>query len=175
MFLIQVPNTHVMIETVRFNGSDYPTFQTNGFAARFIMPFATEVCRGQGVDVGCNRMDWKLPGAHPVDPELNEYHATDFPYTDLDYVFSSHCLEHIPNWVEAIEFWTERLKPGGVLFLYLPDYSQEYWRPWNNRKHLHVFTPSIMKDYIKSSGRFGKVFVSGVDLYNAFAVVAEKL
>lgn len=163
-----------MIETVSFNGSEYPTFQTNGFAARFAMPFATEVCKGEGIDVGCNRVEWKLPGAHPVDPEINQWHATNFPYTDLDYVFSSHCLEHIPNWVEALEYWTDRLKSGGTLFLYLPDYSQEYWRPWNNRKHLHIFTPDILRDYLKSSGSFRKIFVSGVDLYNAFMVIAEK-
>jgi hypothetical protein len=101
-----------MIETVSFDGSDYPAFQTNGFAARFIMPFAMEVCKGEGIDVGCNRMEWKLPGAHPVDPEINQYHATDFPYSNMDYVFSSHCLEHVPDWVGALEYWTDRLKPG---------------------------------------------------------------
>lgn len=163
-----------MVETVEFKGREYPAFQTNGFAARFAMPFALEVCKGEGVDVGCNRMEWKFPGSYPVDPEINEYHATNFPYTNLDYVFSSHCLEHIPDWVGALEYWTESIKQGGVLFLYLPDYSQEYWRPWNNRKHLHIFTPQIMNDYLRSSERYSKVFVSGVDLYNAFMVIAEK-
>jgi SAM-dependent methyltransferase len=163
-----------MLETVTFNKREYPTFQTNGFAARFIMPFALEVCKGEGVDVGCNRMEWKFPGAHPIDPEINQYHATDFPYTDLDYVFSSHCLEHVPDWVSTLEYWTQKLKSGGILFLYLPDYSQEYWRPWNNRKHLHIFTPNIVKDYLLSTGKYSKVFVSGIDLYNAFSVIAEK-
>jgi hypothetical protein len=84
-----------MIETVNFKGKEYPAFQINGNAARFIMPFALEFCKGEGVDVGCNRTEWKFPGAHPVDPEINQWHATDFPYENLDYVFSSHCLEHI--------------------------------------------------------------------------------
>lgn len=166
-----------MLETVVFNSKHYPSFQTNGHAARFIMPFALEVCKGEGVDVGCNRIEWKFPGAHPVDPQINQYHATDFPYRNLDYVFSSHCLEHIPDWVGAIEYWTDSLKSGGILFLYLPDYSQEYWRPWNNRKHFHSFTPNILRDYISSTGKFveNKTFVSGIDLYNAFAVIAEKI
>lgn len=163
-----------MIETVEFNSKEYPSFQANGNAARFVMPFALEVCKGEGVDVGCNRLEWKFPGSYPVDPEINQYHATDFPYENLDYVFSSHCLEHVPDWVGTLEYWTDRIKPGGVLFLYLPDYSQEYWRPWNNRKHLHIFTPCIIKDYLTSTKRFNKLFVSGVDLYNAFTVIAEK-
>lgn len=163
-----------MVETVNFRGNEYPSFQTNGNAARFAMPFALEVCKGEGVDVGCNRMEWKFPGAHPVDPEINQWDAMNFPYDELDYVFSSHCLEHVPGWVDVLEYWTSKLKKGGVLFLYLPDYSQEYWRPWNNRKHLHIFTPQILKDYLNSSGEYSKVFVSGVDLYNAFMVIAEK-
>ena len=164
-----------MLETVRFNDTEYPAFQTNGFAARFIMPFALEVCKGEGVDIGCNRVEWKFPGSYPVDPAINQYHATDFPYTNLDYVFSSHCLEHIPDWVGALEYWTNSIKSGGVLFLYLPDYSQEYWRPWNNRKHVHMFTPNILRDYLTSTKKFNRIFVSGVDLYNAFTVIAEKV
>lgn len=163
-----------MIETLDFNSKKYPAFQGTGFAARFIMPFALEVCKGEGVDVGCHKIEWKFPGAYPIDPVLNDYSATDFPYEDLDYVFSSHCLEHLPNWVEAIEYWTGKMKSGGVLFLYLPDYSQEYWRPWNNRKHIHAFTPGLLRDYLESTERFKKIFVSGVDLYNAFTVMAEK-
>lgn len=163
-----------MLETVEFNGKEYPRFQTNGNAARFIMPFALEFCKGEGVDVGCNRLDWKFPGAYPVDPQINQWHATDFPYTNLDYVFSSHCLEHVVDWVGTIEYWTDRLKSGGIIFMYLPDYSQEYWRPWNNRKHIHMFNPQIFKDYFGSNRSYKKVMVSGVDLYNAFVVVAEK-
>lgn len=164
-----------MIETIKFNDKEYPRFQTNGFAARFAMPFALEVCKGEGVDIGCNRLEWKFPGSYAVDPEINQYHATDFPYTNLDYVFSSHCLEHIPDWVGTLEYWTERIKSGGILFLYLPDYSQEYWRPWNNRKHVHTFRPEIIRDYLESTLRFKNIFVSGVDLYNSFVTIAEKI
>lgn len=164
-----------MIETVYFNGNRYPAFQTNGNAARFAIPFALEVCKGEGVDIGCNRLEWKFPGAHPVDPAINQWNALDFPHGELDYIFSSHCLEHIPDWVSVLEYWHGKLKSGGTLFLYLPDYSQEYWRPWNNRKHMHVFTPGIIGDYLKSSYCYKNVFVSGVDLYNSFIAIAEKI
>ena len=92
---------------------------------------------------------------------------------ELDYIFSSHCLEHLHDWVNVLDYWTSKLKNGGTLFLYLPDYSQVYWRPWNNRKHLNIFTPEIITDYMKDTG-YTNVFKSGVDLNNAFMVMGEK-
>ena len=71
-----------------------------------------------------------------------------------------------------MDYWFEHLKDGGTLFLYLPDFSQEYWRPWNNRKHKHVFTPNIIRDYMIDRG-YKNVFVSGVDLNNSFIAVGE--
>ena len=109
-----------------------------------------------------------------VDPAINEYDALNFPYDNLDYVFSSHCLEHLYDWVDVLDLWTSRLKSGGTLFLYLPDYSQVYWRPWNNRKHLNIFTPEIIVDYMKDNG-YTNIFKSGVDLNNAFMVMGQKI
>lgn len=162
------------IQTVKYRGEVYPAFQANGNAARFCMPFAKEVCKGVGLDIGCNRVEWCFPDAIPIDPEINEYHAHHLPEGEYDYIFSSHCLEHVPDWVAAIELWISRLKSGGVLFLYLPDYSQHYWRVWQNRKHLNIFTPEIIKDYLVFSNMFSVIFVSGVDAYNSFTAFAEK-
>ena len=92
---------------------------------------------------------------------------------DLDYIFSSHCLEHVDRWVDAMDYWYSKLKIGGVLFLYLPDYSQEYWRPWNNRKHVNIFTPQIIEDYMLNRG-YRSIFKSGIDLNNAFMIIGEK-
>ena len=43
----------------------------------------------------------------------------------------------------------------------------------NNQKHQNIFTPEIMKDYLVDRG-YKNVFVSGVDLYDAFLSVGEK-
>jgi hypothetical protein len=165
-----------MIKTIQYKTNNYPEFQTQGNAAQFAIPFAKHVCTGVGVDVGCNRLEWTFPGAIPIDPEINDFSATNFPENldELDYVFSSHCLEHIPNWVDVLDYWTSKLRSGGVLFLYLPDYSQVYWRPWNNRKHVNVFTPDIIADYMKDRG-YANIFKSGIDLNNAFMVMGERI
>lgn len=161
------------MEVITFNGVEYPKFQSQGFAAQFAIPYAKQVCKGKGVDIGCAKNEWCFPGAIPIDPVINEYHALHFPYTNLDFIFSSHCLEHLDNWVDVLDFWHERLRTGGIIFLYLPDYSQEYWRPWNNRKHKNIFTAEIISDYLKHKN-FVNIFKSGVDLNNAFMVFGEK-
>jgi predicted SAM-dependent methyltransferase len=161
------------MELVTFKDKIYPKFQSEGNAAQFAIPYAKHICKGNGVDIGCNREEWKFPGAIAIDPVLNDYDALNFPYENLDYIFSSHCLEHLYDWVDVLDYWTSKLRTGGVLFLYLPDYSQEYWRPWNNRKHKNIFTPDIISDYMKENG-YVNVFQSGVDLNNAFMVFGEK-
>lgn len=166
-----------MIQTIWHEGKEYPEFQSNGNAARFCMPFALEVCKGLGFDVGCNRAEWSLPGSILVDHTLqDEYHAMNLPPLKVDYIFSSHMAEHfVGNIADMLDYWATKLKSGGVLFLYLPDYSQSYWRFWSNRKHIHTFTPEIMHDCLTSLGSFHKVFVSGVDAYNSFTVMAERI
>lgn len=164
-----------MIETIEFKGHIYPKFQASGNAARFIYPFAQEVCKGRGVDIGCSKKEWCFPGAICVDIDFDdEYDALNLPEGEFDYIFSSHCLEHIPNWASALDYWTSKLKSGGVLFLYLPHESQIYWRPYHNRKHFHQFRMETIWDYLEYSGSFSFEMVSNVDLNNSFAVMAQK-
>jgi SAM-dependent methyltransferase len=180
-----------MLETIEFKGEVYPKWQAEGFAAKFCFPFAMKVCKGVGVDIGCNRDEWKLPHAFPIDPLLNEnfdaYKLPDLVWSELsnngvwnavdklDYIFSSHCIEHLPDWVKALDYWHTRLKVGGVVFLYLPDHSQKYWRSWHNRKHIHNLNPEIVGNYFKDQpDMWGDVLVSNVDLNNSFIVIAYK-
>jgi predicted SAM-dependent methyltransferase len=163
-----------MIETINFKEKTYPKFQSEGHASQFAIPFAKHVCKGTGVDIGCMKQEWSFPDSIPVDLSFdNGFHALNLPQDELDYIFSSHCLEHILDWVTVMDYWYENLKEGGVLFLYLPDYSQEYWKPWNNRKHFNIFTPEIVYDYMKDKG-YKNIFKSGIDLNNAFMIFGEK-
>ena len=166
-----------MIETIEHNGNIYPKFQSSGNAARFVKSFAEEVCIGYGIDIGCNRMDWCFKGATPIDPALNEHSAMDIPFVNnsLDYIHSSHCLEHLDDWIRALDYWHSKLKSSGVMFLYLPDFSQTYWRGWHNTKHRHSFTPKIVGSYFKDQPDLWKnTFVSGVDLNSSFVCISEK-
>lgn len=162
------------IDVIEFKDKKYPKFQSKGFASKFAFPFAAEVCVGKGYDIGCMKPEWSFPNSIPVDISIDDdLHATNLPQKNVDYIFSSHCLEHIPNWVEAMDYWYETLKPGGVLFLYLPHEEQEYWKPWNNRKHYHSFNPKIIKDYMIDKG-YKNIFHSERDLNHSFMIVGEK-
>ena len=83
----------------RYKGRFYPDYLTVGGACRAIEPVAERYCRGRGIDVGAGF--WPLPGAVPVDVSRGpgvEWTVADFEDASLDYVFSSHCLEHISDW-----------------------------------------------------------------------------
>jgi len=162
------------MQVINFKGQAYPSWQTTGNAARFAMPFALEVCKGEGLDIGCNRKEWAYPNATMVDPAINEYDAMNLPIGEYDYIFSSHCLEHVKeSWTNVLDYWLSVIKTGGHLFLYLPHISQRYWNIDSNRKHVHQFDGSEIEQYLQSCP-VKNVFVSGVDLNNSFYVVCEK-
>lgn len=150
-----------------YKGAIYPEYIRNGNACRFILPMAEEFCRGEGLDVGAGK--WPLPGAIPVDLS-NGGDALALPEAEYDYIFSSHCLEHLANPVAALEHWKSRIRPGGVLFLYLPHPSMEYWLPQNNRKHLHAWLPEQVEKLLIDLG-FVDVIRSERDLAWSFAAV----
>lgn len=167
-----------MIETLTFEDKQYPIFQAEGFASRFAIPYAQQVCKGKGVDVGCGSVEWCFPGADPVDFTVGyEFHAMNLPYLEYDYVFSSHLLEHLNQPWDALNHWWDCLKPGGVLFLYLPDVTSEkgnpYHLPWNNKKHKTVIEPQHIYLYMKNKG-YENIFVSGTDLNSSFMVMGNK-
>lgn len=163
-----------MINTIKYKNKFYPKFQTEGNASQFAIQYAKHVCVGNGYDIGCMKKEWAFPESIPIDLSFDDnYDAFNLPESNVDYIFSSHCLEHIDDWVKAMDYWYDTLRVGGTLFLYLPNYSQEYWRPWNNRKHRNIFSPEIIKDYMTHRG-YKNIFVSGVDLNDSFMIMGNK-
>lgn len=150
-----------------YKGGKYPDYLKCGNAMQFIAAAALQFCRGRGLDIGAGK--WPLPGALPIDL-AHGGDAYKLPPERFDYIFSSHCLEHLAHPVAAIEHWKSRLKPGGVLFLYLPHPDMEYWLPQNNKKHLHLFRPSDVARMLRDLG-FINVIWSERDLAWSFSVV----
>jgi SAM-dependent methyltransferase len=103
-----------------YKGVSYPDYLKRGPAHRFILEAAKHFCTGYGFDVGAGGPTSPLRGALAIDVlNGNAHHALNLPDNNVDYIFSSHCLEHLENPVAALEHWKSRLRPGGVLFLYL--------------------------------------------------------
>ena len=154
-----------------YRGALYPDYLRRGNAMRFIQPMADHFCRGAGLDVGCG--EWGLPGALGIDIKVKGgCEAMRLPPRTggWDFIFSSHCLEHLDDPIAALEHWQERLRPGGVLFLYLPHPEMTYWLPQNCRKHRHSWRPADMAQIVGDLG-FVDVIHSERDLAWSFSVV----
>lgn len=159
-----------MTPVFNYKGALYPEYLRHGNAAQFIAPAALQFCKGNGLDIGCGQ--WPLQGATPVDL-ADGVDGVKLPEGQWDFIFSSHCLEHLANPVAAIEHWKSRLRKGGVLFLYLPHPDMMYWRPQNCRKHLHLFRPADVAQMLRDLGFMG-VMAGERDFAWSFAVVGFK-
>lgn len=150
-----------------YKGKIYPDYLRRGDACQFIVPAAKKFCIGKGLDVGCG--DWPLEGAQGIDLKKGD-DAMALPEGEYDYIFSSHCLEHLSNPIAALKHWKERIRQGGVLFLYLPHPDMEYWLPQNCAKHLHSWQPHEVVKILHDLG-FVNIIHSERDLAWGFSVV----
>lgn len=115
---------------------------------------ARQWLRDPGVEIGAFKTP--IPGIKPVYVDkfaefahekcLADYHgeATALPFRDnsLNYVASSHVLEHVGNPVLALEEWCRVLRPGGIIYVVVPD--KRY--TWDRHR---VTTPvaHLLEDY----------------------------
>jgi ubiquinone/menaquinone biosynthesis C-methylase UbiE len=73
-----------------------------------------------------------LPGSIGIDIRGNvsiNGSADNLPICSdsIDYVYSSHCLEHLAGPVLVLKEWKRVLKVNGKLFLYLPHEDASFW------------------------------------------------
>jgi SAM-dependent methyltransferase len=117
--------------------------------------YATRFFVGVGIDIGA--------GSDPVSlyaeqfPLMTGLRVWDMPDGDaqklasiqdasLDFVHSSHCLEHMVDPMAALARWFGVLKPGGHMVLLFPDedmYEQGVWP--SNKNNDHKWTFAIYK------------------------------
>ncbi len=99
--------------------------------------------QGRGIDIGCGPDC--LEGAEPFDRELGHGDAqlmSNIPDETYDYVYSSHCLEHMRDIPETIKNWCRILKVGGWMYIVVPEYiyyEKCTWPPKFNLDHKHSF------------------------------------
>ncbi len=180
------------MDLIEYKGRQYPKLQSEGNAMQYAIPIAENFLDSDsgngGLDIGYNNPAWKYPGAVGIDwnkictkdniEDDARIHALDFAGTHYNYIISSHLIEHLPNYVDALDYWNIKLKKGGILFLYLPNMDyQQYWQPENNRKHLHYISPLVMKSYFNNRLNMWKntIVTEGYDLNGSFYVVSEKI
>ena len=162
----------------KYHGEVYPEYLMHGNAMRFICDIANKYCQGNGIDIGAGQ--WPLEGAIPIEDkeEQNAYNLDYFEDNSLDYIFSSHCLEHLEQWKDALKLWIRKLKIRGVLFLYLPHESMKMWRPsgpWARHHHLWIPTVEKVNPFLKQNGMEILEYNPDKDEAWSFHIVSKKL
>ncbi len=114
--------------------------------------YATRYIVGDGIDIGAGPDS--ISQYYELFPLMKSCRAWDMPDGDaelmesipdntLDFVHSSHCLEHMRNPSIALDNWLRILKPGGHMICLIPDedlYEQGEFPSTYNSDHKHTFT-----------------------------------
>lgn len=108
---------------------------------------------GVGIDIGCGtdklyspqrRLDYTETVVDGWDIEQGDaQYMASIPDNWYDFVYSSHCLEHMKNPIEALRNWVRICKPGGYIFVTIPDedlYEQGVWPSRFNGDHKTTWT-----------------------------------
>jgi SAM-dependent methyltransferase len=114
-------------------------------AKQYWGPIEHAATQGRGIDIGC--------GPDPVSPDARRFDIEDgdancvskYVMEKFDFVYSSHCLEHMHDPKITILDWWKLVKPGGYLFIYVPDedlYEQGVFPSRFNTDHKATFTVS---------------------------------
>lgn len=113
-----------------------------------------EATTGRGIDIGCGP-DPVTPDARRFDLEDGDANvASQFVKEQFDFVYSSHCLEHMHDPHATILDWWKLVKPGGYLFIMVPDedlYEQGVFPSRSNTDHKATFTISKAKSWSPKS------------------------
>ncbi len=109
------------------------------------------VLTGRGIDIGC--------GPDPVTADVLRFdleqgdanHITRHVEAGaFDFVYASHCLEHMHDPRQAVQEWWRLVRPGGHLFFMVPDedlYEQGVFPSRFNPDHKATFTISKRRSW----------------------------
>lgn len=105
-------------------------------------PKLKQILTGEGLDIGAGD-DPIAPTARIFDLQDGDAGQIDkFLSGSYDYVFSSHCLEHLVDPPDAIRRWWSLVRPGGHLIVIVPEetlYEQGFWPSIFNDDHKATF------------------------------------
>lgn len=121
--------------------------------------FHSRYFAGAGLDIG-GKPDplQQYAGVFPLLKSVRTWDMEDGDAQDLagvadasvDFVHSSHCLEHMNDVYAAIENWIRVIRPGGYLIITVPDedlYERGEWPSRRNSDHKWSFTLHKQKSW----------------------------
>ncbi|MDQ8197552.1 class I SAM-dependent methyltransferase [Pelagicoccus enzymogenes] len=114
--------------------------------------------KGSGIEIGAHESP--IPGISPILVDKFEVYvgqpckadyfgdSVNLPFHDnsLDYVASSHVLEHSANPTKALIEWYRVLRPGGIIYLIVPNKQHTFDRPRKTTSVKH-----LLEDYFNDT------------------------
>jgi len=85
----------------------------------FNLPGSINIAPGDDADF-YREQQIEMCGSYAEIDIVAEAHAVPLPDASQDYIISSHVVEHLPNPIAAFIEWTRLLKPGGIVFMIVP-------------------------------------------------------
>lgn len=105
--------------------------------------------RGDGIDIGAGDDPLRVAEGSVRAWDVNDGDAqlmAGVADNSFDFVYSSHCLEHMRDVPESLQNWTRILRPGGHLYVVVPDYilyEKLTWPSRFNSDHKQSFSDLI--------------------------------
>lgn len=141
-----------------------------------------QYCGGKGLDLGCgdekiaaNALGIDIVKTPVVDLVMDISKKLPFMDGELDYVYSSHALEHLDGEIsEILKDWARVIRSGGFLVLYLP--HRDYYKEVNS-SHVHSFCEKDIFSKLEEVGDI-RILENRLDVGSgrySFLVVAEKV
>ena len=136
--------------------------------------FVSAYLTGKGVEIGAFKTP--IPGIRPTyvdrfgeyagEPTLAEYYgdACELPFEDdsLDFIATSHVLEHVANPLAALKEWHRALRHGGIVYMVVPDRAVTFDRLRALTSVSHLLD-DFRKGVTQVDGTHIDDFVFGVD------------
>ncbi len=85
-----------------------------------------------------------MPGVDVV----HDLRVTPLPFQENEFeeIFTSHCLEHLPNFVDIMQELWRITKPNGIIDIYVPYFASEL--AFRDPTHVNFFTYKTFTNWI---------------------------
>lgn len=113
--------------------------------------------KGNGIDVGAGSAALVVPNGNVRAWDRSDGDGQtleSIPDASLDFVYSSHCLEHLEDISVALKNWVRVAKPKGYLYVVVPDYTlfeHHCWPSRINTNHTHSFSLHLSRSKVGRS------------------------
>jgi len=106
---------------------------------------------GKGIDIGAGPDCLVVPNGTIINWDRKDGDGAQLKTIEensLDFVYSSHFMEHVKNLRLAIKNYKRVLKDNGILYFVVPDfklYEKSNWPSNYNKDHKHSFSMDIRR------------------------------